>query len=86
MLKDNGGPAYPSAANEWQHKISYDGMTLRDAFAMASLAPLIAGMYSSIKAGHYKMTEAQKLMTFAQVIAQEAYCQADAMLVEREME
>lgn len=87
MTKNDGGPAYPIPTvlkNNTYMTDAHNGMSLRDAIAIAALPPLMAGMYASVANGHYKITEEQKKMSFAALIAEEAYVQADAMLAERE--
>jgi hypothetical protein len=60
--KDDGGPAYPCEAIEL-----YQGMSIRDAFAMAVL-----------QASHWP-----SLTSIPDIVAKECYRMADAMIAER---
>ena len=68
MSKDTGGPAFP-ATNHHGHKL--EGMTLRDYFAARVMQGLLA---TDIDCGP----------KYAQIIADNAYGLADAMLKARE--
>jgi len=70
MSKDTGGPAFP-ATNHHGHKL--EGMTLRDYFAARVMQGLLA---TDIDCGP----------KYAQIIADNAYGLADAMLKARGQE
>jgi hypothetical protein len=76
--KNNGGPAYPCAANESLGGYPANGMSLRDWFAGQAMAALIDSSFlSSWKAGRNNQS-------YAQLVSCCAYEQADAMLKARE--
>lgn len=67
MIKDNGGPAFPTPA----HNLKNDGMHLRDYFAAKALQGLMANPREEVCS-----------MTYAES-AVYSYVMADAMLAER---
>jgi len=64
---DDGGPAYPCEHRNSPAIELYQGMSLRDAFAMAVL-----------QASHWP-----SLTSFPDMVAKECYRMADAMIAER---
>lgn len=77
---ENGGPAYPSmniskaSGSNTIHAITKEGMSLRDAFAIAALQGILAGYWSNTAMGDLA----------PDAIADEAYQHADAMIAVRE--
>lgn len=76
-MNDNNIPAFPVTANNLIHVQGKPGMTLRDYFA-AKAPPPPKWWMDGYAAG------AQDLDTVAGVIAQWAFCYADAMLAARD--
>ena len=75
MAINDGGPAYPRYAMEDATKTSFDGLTVRDAFAIGALQ----GRLSSYSAASQHPPE----KNYEQKLAQEAFLLADAMMAAR---
>lgn len=73
--KPTGGQAYPSFPASINGQLQYQGMTLRDAFAIAAMQALI---------GHEGKEDFKRGKQGVPIISAYAYEYADAMLLERE--
>ena len=77
---ENGGPAYPSmniskaSGSNTIHAITKEGMSLRDAFAIAALQGILAGYWSNPDWTNMR----------PDTLAKAAYQHADAMIAARE--
>ena len=80
MIKNNGGPAFPSEGFVCSDGIKYDGMTLRDYFAAKAMQGIYACPVQLYRADGTPLPD---IITSAD-IAKMAYEEADAMLAERE--
>jgi len=82
MTKDTGSFAY-SRTSEYSHCNSQEGMTLRDAFAIAAL-PTVYKDVDDLAISDYKaMASRMNAENSRQLIARMSYAIADAMLEAR---